>query len=377
MPRAKQEVAVQEAQVEVAAPGKSNGSDRKLAPAAHSANEGSSTAGVAKTGVVKGTAKEVRAVKGAVPKEPATKGPVAKDAVAKEPVAKKTASKETAAKQAATTHSATKQSATKEKVTVAKEPVAKETVVKEPLVNETVAGDPVAQGPGPKEAVANGLVPTEPVTKEHVAKEPVAKEPVVHEHVAKEAVVHEHVAKEAVAKEAKAPVKHVREEVPASGATAGADGAEAHKAHRTRPAVPKHSDGAGGPSDHGEPREQFLEHQRGLLMAERRNYTRQAEELRAQAEALALEHEPGDVQFDEEGGEGGTANVDRELDLHLSAQAQAAIDEIDAALDKITAGTYGFCESCGSPVPKARLEALPHARLCVSCKSGGLSARRQ
>jgi DnaK suppressor protein len=332
--------------------------------------------------VVKGTAKEVRAVKGAVPKEPATKGPVAKDAVAKEPVAKKTASKETAAKQAATTHSATKQSATKEKVTVAKEPVAKETVVKEPLVNETVAGDPVAQGPGPKEAVANGLVPTEPVTKEHVAKEPVAKEPVakepvVHEHVAKEAVVHEHVAKEAVAKEAKAPVKHVREEVPASGATAGADGAEAHKAHRTRPAVPKHSDGAGGPSDHGEPREQFLEHQRGLLMAERRNYTRQAEELRAQAEALALEHEPGDVQFDEEGGEGGTANVDRELDLHLSAQAQAAIDEIDAALDKITAGTYGFCESCGSPVPKARLEALPHARLCVSCKSGGLSARRQ
>ena len=312
MPRAKQEVAVQEAQVEVAAPGESNGSARELAPAAHSANEGSSTAG--KTG----PAKEVRAVKGAVPKEPGTKGPVAKDAVAKEPVAKKTASKETGAKQAATTHSATKQSATKEKVTVAKEPVAKETVVKEP-----------------------------------------------------------------VAKEAKAPVKHVREEVPASEATdgtVGGDGAEAHKAHKTRPAVAKNTDvtdGASRPSDHGEPREQFLEHQRGLLMAERRNYTRQAEELRAQAEALALEHEPGDVQFDEEGGEGGTANVDRELDLHLSAQAQAAIEEIDAALDKITAGTYGFCESCGSPVPKARLEALPHARLCVSCKSGGLSARRQ
>jgi DnaK suppressor protein len=366
MPRAKQQGAVQEAQVEVAAPGESNGSARKLAPAAHSADEGSSTAG--KTGPAKGTAKEVRAVKGAVPKEPGTKVPVAKDAVAKEPVAKepvakKTASKETAAKQAATTHSATKQSATKEKVTVAKEPVAKETVVKEPLVSETGAGDPVAQGLGPKEAVANGLVPNEHVAKEHVAKE--------------------HVAKEHVAKEAKAPVKHVREEVPAGEATdgtVGADGAEVHKAHRTRPAVAKNTnvtDGASRPSDHGEPREQFLEHQRGLLMAERRNYTRQAEELRAQAEALALEHEPGDVQFDEEGGEGGTANVDRELDLHLSAQAHAAIEEIDAALDKITAGTYGFCESCGSPVPKARLEALPHARLCVSCKSGGLSARRQ
>jgi len=126
-----------------------------------------------------------------------------------------------------------------------------------------------------------------------------------------------------------------------------------------------------------EDRDLFLAHQRELLFAERNNYTRQADELRAQAEALALEHEPGDVQFDEEGGEGGTANVDRELDLHLSAQAHAAIEEIDAALQKIEDGTYGFCESCGNPVPKARLEALPHARLCVSCKSGGLTVRRQ
>jgi DnaK suppressor protein len=131
------------------------------------------------------------------------------------------------------------------------------------------------------------------------------------------------------------------------------------------------------PTAGDEARDLFLEHQRTLLAAERNNYTRQAEELRAQAEALALEHEPGDVQFDEEGGEGGTANVDRELDLHLSAQAQAAVEEIDAALAKIAEGTYGFCESCGNPVPKARLEALPHARLCVSCKSGGLTARRQ
>ena len=121
----------------------------------------------------------------------------------------------------------------------------------------------------------------------------------------------------------------------------------------------------------------FLDRQRELLQAERGSYTRQAEELRAQAEALALEHEPGDVQFDEEGGEGGTVSVDRELDLHLSAQARAAIEEIDAALVKIAAGTYGFCENCGQPIPAARLEALPHARLCVTCKSGGLSARRQ
>jgi len=165
---------------------------------------------------------------------------------------------------------------------------------------------------------------------------------------------------------------------PAS-ASAKAEKPKAAKAVRDQktsgPAGHSVAQDTGGDDD--EPRDVFLSHQRVLLMAERNNYTRQAEELRAQAEALALEHEPGDVQFDEEGGEGGTANVDRELDLHLSAQAQAAIEEIDAALVKITEGTYGFCESCGNPVPKARLEALPHARLCVSCKSGGLSARRQ
>jgi DnaK suppressor protein len=113
----------------------------------------------------------------------------------------------------------------------------------------------------------------------------------------------------------------------------------------------------------------FLAVQRQLLL-------RSADTLKAQADSLALEHEPGDVQFDEEGGEGGTSNVDRELDLVLSAQARAAAVEIDRALGKIQAGTYGLCEQCAQPIPDARLQALPQASLCVACKSGGLSSRR-
>ncbi|MDQ2728780.1 MAG: TraR/DksA C4-type zinc finger protein [Actinomycetota bacterium] len=120
----------------------------------------------------------------------------------------------------------------------------------------------------------------------------------------------------------------------------------------------------------------FVVAQRQRLTEERNTYLRSANELKAQADSLALEHEPGDVQFDEEGGEGGTSNVDRELDLVLSAQALAAVNEIDFALEKILAGTYGLCEQCGQPIPEARLEALPHAALCVACKSGGLSSRR-
>jgi DnaK suppressor protein len=123
-------------------------------------------------------------------------------------------------------------------------------------------------------------------------------------------------------------------------------------------------------------RAEFLAEQRQLLLDERSTYVESAAALKAQADSLALEHEPGDVQFDEEGGEGGTANVDREMDLHLSAQARATVLEIDRALAKIDDGTYGLCEQCGDPIPEPRLQALPHAALCVSCKSGGLSSRR-
>jgi DnaK suppressor protein len=119
----------------------------------------------------------------------------------------------------------------------------------------------------------------------------------------------------------------------------------------------------------------FLEEQRDLLHQERAIYLEQATDLKAEADSLAQEREPGDVQFDEESGEGGTITVDRERDLALSAQALAAVEEIDDAVLRIDAGAYGTCERCHQPIPKPRLRALPYARLCVACKSGGLSRR--
>ena len=121
--------------------------------------------------------------------------------------------------------------------------------------------------------------------------------------------------------------------------------------------------------------EKFLEEQKVLLLADRTTYLEQADALRAEAEALARDAEPGDIQFDDESGEGGTVNVDRERDLALSAQARAEVEEIDHALAKIESRTYGACERCGNAIPRLRLKALPHARLCVDCKSGGLSRR--
>jgi RNA polymerase-binding transcription factor DksA len=119
----------------------------------------------------------------------------------------------------------------------------------------------------------------------------------------------------------------------------------------------------------------FLDEVKELLVAERAVYQEQATSLRAEADSLALEREPGDVQFDEESGEGGTVTVDRERNLALSGQATLAVEEIDDALERINDKTYGYCERCYQPIPKPRLRALPYARLCVACKSGGLSRR--
>ena len=123
------------------------------------------------------------------------------------------------------------------------------------------------------------------------------------------------------------------------------------------------------------PLDKFLEGQKKALEEERATYTRQAQTLKDEAERLAEDMEPGDVQFDEESGEGDTVNVERERDLALSAQALAEVAAIDRALEKIKDGSYGVCEKCGDPIPKERLKALPHAALCVKCKSGGLGRR--
>jgi RNA polymerase-binding transcription factor DksA len=115
----------------------------------------------------------------------------------------------------------------------------------------------------------------------------------------------------------------------------------------------------------------FLEEQRVLLLEERATYLRQAETLQAEADSLAELREPGDVQFDEESGEGDTLAVERERDLALSARARQEIEEIDRALEKITKGTYGICEVSGEPIPRARLQAIPQARERVEYKVGG------
>ena len=119
----------------------------------------------------------------------------------------------------------------------------------------------------------------------------------------------------------------------------------------------------------------FLTAQRDLLLAEKADLLGQAMQLEDEAHQLIEEHEMGDVQFDDEGGEGDTMVVERERDLALSAQARQIIVDIDAALERLTTGAYGYSVESGRPIPRERLEAIPWATVLVEEKVGGIGRR--
>jgi RNA polymerase-binding transcription factor DksA len=53
--------------------------------------------------------------------------------------------------------------------------------------------------------------------------------------------------------------------------------------------------------------------------------------------------------------------------LQLQGDAERELAEIDAALARIDAGSYGSCERCGGAIGRSRLRALPEIRFCASC----------
>jgi DnaK suppressor protein len=63
-----------------------------------------------------------------------------------------------------------------------------------------------------------------------------------------------------------------------------------------------------------------------------------------------------------------TDNYDREFSLSLADNEQKLLNRINAAIEKIDAGSYGLCELCEKKIAKARLKAVPYAELCVPCQ---------
>jgi RNA polymerase-binding transcription factor DksA len=100
------------------------------------------------------------------------------------------------------------------------------------------------------------------------------------------------------------------------------------------------------------------------LAVEREAVQQRIAALEAQVAAI-VETASASSGDDEHDPEGQTVAYDRAQAQALLRRAQADLEEVDAAVARLDAGTYGICEVCGRPIPGERLEARPTAQRCV------------
>ena len=67
--------------------------------------------------------------------------------------------------------------------------------------------------------------------------------------------------------------------------------------------------------------------------------------------------------------EGADEASELESRLALEERLGESLNEVEHAIQKYEAGTYGLCDSCGRAIEQARLEAIPQASLCLKCKA--------
>ena len=73
----------------------------------------------------------------------------------------------------------------------------------------------------------------------------------------------------------------------------------------------------------------------------------------------------------------GTDAMEREKAFLWASREGRFLYHLNQALKRIEDGTYGYCEECNEPISDDRLEAVPHCRLCISCKTSDDASKDQ
>jgi DnaK suppressor protein len=101
----------------------------------------------------------------------------------------------------------------------------------------------------------------------------------------------------------------------------------------------------------------------------RQELSEQKSQLVAQLEATARAVREDGVGYSNHMADVGTEVFEQARDVSLARQLKRSLEDVERALSKFDDGTYGICETCGTIIELARLEALPSARLCMQCQS--------
>ncbi len=113
-----------------------------------------------------------------------------------------------------------------------------------------------------------------------------------------------------------------------------------------------------------------LEHYRELLLQKRRELMEQLGYIRETSFSDTIKDASGENSaYTFHMADQGTDTQEREKAFLFAYREGRLIYHIDEALQRIEKGTYGLCQNCGKPISPERLEAVPHARLCIECKA--------
>ena len=105
---------------------------------------------------------------------------------------------------------------------------------------------------------------------------------------------------------------------------------------------------------------------RSRLEMERKRLTEELEQLKVSVRPINERREGSPFGKREEEA---TESFELERRLALEKRIRDQLADVEHALNKFEQGTYGLCDGCGQPIDPARLDALPQANLCLSCKA--------
>lgn len=113
-----------------------------------------------------------------------------------------------------------------------------------------------------------------------------------------------------------------------------------------------------------------LQHFRDLLIKERKKILEELDWVENNYIGKSRRDSSGDVSsYSMHPADMGTDSIEMEKAYMIGATGGDALANIDEALINIDKGDYGLCIECGEPIPRERLEAVPYAKLCITCKS--------
>jgi DnaK suppressor protein len=112
------------------------------------------------------------------------------------------------------------------------------------------------------------------------------------------------------------------------------------------------------------------ETENGVDDRRRRALSMQRDELRREIGDSGADPDTDDVSFEGDAGfsDRSHSTEERSRTIAVVQALRSNLRDVERALAKLDAGTYGVCERCGRPIGDERLDAIPWAILCIDCK---------